>query len=265
MNVLTLGRYAFCSGVAIAILAGCGGQPVPVAAPVVGPAGIALMRKASVNEKVIYNFFGGSGAHPIGRMINVGGALYGTAPGGGAGCGSAGCGTVFRITTSGSLKVLYRFQGSFPNNDGAAPWAGPTYVNGVFYGTTVGGGAYESGTVFKLTTSGKETVLHSFPYGGSGSPPDGCDPAASLTNVKGTLYGTTTACGTKGGGTVFKITTSGAETVIHKFGSGTDGWEPHAGLTNVNGTLYSTTRLGGTGECPGSSGGCGTVYSLSGF
>jgi uncharacterized repeat protein (TIGR03803 family) len=217
------------------------------------------LHNASVREKVVYNFLGeGSGAHPNG-LINVGDKLYGTTSGGGAYCGSAGCGTVFKITTSGSLKLLYKFQGFFPNDDGEGPAAGPTYVSGIFYGTTYAGGTADSGTVFKLATSGKETVLHSFPYG-SGSPPDGCLPAASLTSVNGTLYGTTTECGAKGGGSVFTITASGSETLLHSFrnayGSGPDGSEPDGALVNLNGTLYGTTYHGGAY-------GLGTVFKIS--
>ncbi|MGA8326822.1 MAG: choice-of-anchor tandem repeat GloVer-containing protein, partial [Candidatus Cybelea sp.] len=56
------------------------------------------------------------------------------------------------------------------------------------------------GTVFSVTTSGTETVLHSF--GGSG---DGAHPDASLLNVNGTLYGTTGGGGAHGDGTVFSL------------------------------------------------------------
>jgi len=133
------------------------------------------------------------------------------------------------------------------------------------YGTTDEGGTYcESssafgcGTVFAITTSGTETVLNSF---GTGSG-DGSYPDAGLLNVKGTLYGTTSSGGAYAyGGTVFKITTSGAETVLHSFeGPAGDGSLPFAGLINVNGTLYGTTGYGGSGSCEI---GCGTVFSLS--
>ncbi|HEX4077387.1 MAG TPA: choice-of-anchor tandem repeat GloVer-containing protein [Rhizomicrobium sp.] len=98
-----------------------------------------------------------------------------------------------------------------------------------------------------------ETVLHSF---GSGT--DGQLPLVGLIDVKGTLYGTTLAGGTVGSGegTVFSVNAkTGAETVLHSFGSGTDGYNPDASLIKVKGALYGTTEFGGTN-------GSGTVFSI---
>jgi uncharacterized repeat protein (TIGR03803 family) len=84
-------------------------------------------------------------------------------------------------------------------------------VKGTLYGTTFYGGKYICrgnhlcGTVFMVTTSGKETVLHSF--GGSG---DGTNPYARLLNVNGTLYGTAFYGGAYGNGTVFAFDTAPA-------------------------------------------------------
>ncbi|MGB9651494.1 MAG: choice-of-anchor tandem repeat GloVer-containing protein, partial [Candidatus Cybelea sp.] len=55
-----------------------------------------------------------------------------------------------------------------------------------FYGTTLRGGAYGGGTVFKITPSGDEKVIYSFK-----GPPDGSFPQAGLIAVSGELYGTT--------------------------------------------------------------------------
>lgn len=160
----------------------------------------------SGKEAVLYRFAGGSdGAHPTGDLVNVNGTLYGTTSGGGMGCGSNGCGTVYTITTSGTEKVLYKFQGG---SDGANPAAGLIDVNGTLYGTTQAGGAASCscGTVFSISTSGAETVLHRF-AGGS----DGRDPVAPLAAEKGILYGVTLGGGdgcraTDGCGTVFALT-----------------------------------------------------------
>ena len=189
---------------------------------------------------------------PAADLINVNGTLYGTTSGGGA----TEDGTVFAITTSGKERVLYSFGAS---GDGETPLAGLLNVNGTLYGTTLQGGANGEGTVFSITTSGKERVLLSF------NVTDGWYPSAGLISVKGTLYGTTSEGGANiGDGTVFAITTSGKETVLHSFAGGKrDGGFPEAGLLNVNGTLYGTTLRGGAHCEGGSQHGCGTVFSVT--
>jgi hypothetical protein len=126
---------------------------------------------------------------------------------------------------------------------------------------------YGCGTIFKITTAGKEKVLYSFTGDG-----DGYNPVDDLTNVNGTLYGVTSGgvgSGTMchqffGCGVIFSITTSGTYNMLYGFcqtSSCTDGFTPQAGLTYVNGTLYGTTTAGGASGLYGA----GTVYSLSGF
>jgi uncharacterized repeat protein (TIGR03803 family) len=146
-------------------------------------------------ETILHSFAGNpDGGGPADGLIAVNGTLYGTTQGGGAGNG-----TVFSITPHGAYSVLYAFRND-GTADGAWPWAGLINMNGVLYGTTAGGGAFSWGTVFSVTTGGKETVLHSF--GKSG---DGSFPQAGLIGVNGTLYGTTSEGGTLGYGTVFSI------------------------------------------------------------
>ncbi len=205
----------------------------------------------SGTETVLYSFKGGpgDGEYPFAGLISVKGTLYGTASQGGANCSpSGGCGTVFSITPSGTETVLHSFGGP---GDGNGPLAGLIKVKGKLYGTTMEGGANGDGTVFSITPSGKETVLYSF-KGGSG---DGEFPLAGLINVAGKFYGTTVYGDKNDDGTVFSITPSGTETVLHRFKLG-DGQRPYAGLINVNGTLYGTTHLGGAN-------GDGTVFSFT--
>jgi uncharacterized repeat protein (TIGR03803 family) len=155
--------------------------------------------------------------------------------------------------------VLYGFQGG---NDGAGPIAGLINVNGTLYGTTYGGG--RGGTVFSITPSGVETVLHHFECAS-----DGCFPYGGLTDLRGTLYGTTSTGGANGdtAGTVFSITPRGVTTGLYSFQpNSTDGGSPYAGLTKLNSTLYGTTSGGGNGTVfsisPG--GGETVLYSFSG-
>ena len=134
-------------------------------------------------------------------------------------------------------SVLYSFKGG---TDGWEPEAGLVLdAQGNLYGTTYEGGdlacgpPYGCGTVFKLDTTGKETVLHSFT-----GPPDGAEPGAGLVlDAQGNLYGTTSRGGTYyGQGTVFMVDTTGTETVLHSFsfGTGDDGAYPQAGLARMS-------------------------------
>ena len=175
------------------------------------------------------------------------------------------------MSTSGAESVLYGFKGGY--TDGQYPKGGLIERSGVLYGTTQTGGANLSGTFFKITPSGKETMLHSF-GGVVGSGYDGIYPYASLIYVSAnnmfygtTLYGGTGSC-YGGCGTVFSVTPSGKETVLHSFAGGQDGSLLAGSLLYSNGKLYGTTENGGGGggsTCSNSSApvGCGTIFSLS--
>lgn len=213
-------------------------------------------------EKVLHAFaFDPDGAYPFALLHNVNGILYGTTRQGGSECGSSNsCGTVFSVTTSGDETVLYRFAG---RPDAAFPNAGLTEINGLLYGTTYGGGAYDRGTVYRIATDGVEQVLHSFKGGTSPELPN-----AGLISINGMLYGTSLRGGTYCGGrfptcgTVFRMSTGGSAKIVHRF-SGDDGAYPQATLLELNGTLYGTTTEGGSG-CHGHGGtGCGTVFALN--
>jgi uncharacterized repeat protein (TIGR03803 family) len=221
------------------------------------------------NAETLRHSFGSGtdGTLPTANLIYSSPYFYGTT---GAG-GTSGYGTVFKITPAGVETVLYSFQGG--PNDGAYPLAGLIKIGGFLYGTTAAGGTgsctiggYSGcGTVFKITTAGVETVLYSF----QGGVNDGATPYAGLLNFGGgNLYGTTEYGGSFGNcpafgcGTVFRITTGGAETMVYPFAGGTgDGANPQAGLINVGGSLVGTTVYGGpTANCGG---GCGTVFRMT--
>lgn len=159
-------------------------------------AGTVFKVSTAGSEHVIYSFKAGAdGQYPLSKLIFTNGVLYGTTYGGGI---SPGWGVVFKVTTAGTERVLYRFEA---NKDGAHPqYAGLVSYNGKFYGTTYQGGSSGAGTVFSVTPGGTEHVIFSF-NGGS----DGLYPYAGLTLVKGALYSTTYQGGGQNYGSVFKV------------------------------------------------------------
>ncbi|HEX3458932.1 MAG TPA: choice-of-anchor tandem repeat GloVer-containing protein [Candidatus Baltobacteraceae bacterium] len=252
-------RLVLSLGFGLTLLAGCGGSQPPIGAPGVMPQAPAIVHPAqpivsstqnsSLSYKVLHSFGGsGDGSVPTAGLMNVKGMLYGTTFSG----GGSGDGTVFSITPSGTETVLHSFGGS---RDGTHPYAGLINVKGTLYGTTSEGlGSGGTGSVFSITQSGTEKVLHAF----GGTSCDGSVPYAGLLNVKGTLYGTTYYGGAHTIGIVYSITPSGTETVLYSFCGFNcyDGLEPEAGLINVEGTLYGTTSGGGAI-------GYGTVYKIT--
>ncbi len=227
------------------------------------PCGCSIVYKLSLSgvESVLHTFGGTSadGEHPKAGLVALNGSLYGTTASGGRHCAYFGCGTVFEVSTSGQERVLYTFKGG---TDGAYPQAGLTALNGALYGTTGGTPYHDCGTAFEVTTSGEEHVLYRF-RGGS----DGCSPNSPLIALNGSLYGTTAGSGADlcyeqddGCGTVFELSTSGQERVLHSFAGGADGASPQ-GLTLMNGALYGTTGTGGIAAY--GSAGNGIIFEVS--
>ena len=168
-----------------------------------------------------------------------------------------------------TITVLHNFSGP----DGNYPLAGLTMDRaGNLYGTTNWGGAYNMGTVFRLSRAGSGwilTTLHSF----QGAPNDGAFPYSGVVfGPDGALYGTTYRGGNitynDGNGTVYRLQPPATvchsvscpwqETVIHSFGSGDDGSFPQYGnlVFDRAGNIYGTTQLGGFSQQ-------GTVFELS--
>lgn len=188
--------------------------------------------------KVLYRFNGAAdGANPWGGLVrDRAGNLYGTTSCGP--CMSA-YGTIFKVDAKGHETTLYNFTGG---TDGGEPDS--TLIQdsaGYLYGTTYRGGAYGSGTVFKVDTAGNLTVLFSFSGYSTGYFPFG----GLLRDAEGNLYGTTEAGGSFYG-TVFKLDASGNETLLHSFNGTDDGGLPQAGLVADDaGNLYGATSTGG--------------------
>jgi len=143
-----------------------------------------------------------------------------------------------------TFTTLYGFTDRDPitgtNTDGANPNAVILSGN-TLYATTFEGGSVFSGTVFAVNTDGMDfTNLHSLLYSS-----DGYSPQGGMVLSGNTLYGTASAGGVGGNGTIFSITTDGTVfSILHVF-SGTDGSGPGGQLFLSGDTLYGTTSLGG--------------------
>ncbi|HEY1612886.1 MAG TPA: choice-of-anchor tandem repeat GloVer-containing protein [Rhizomicrobium sp.] len=222
----------------------------------------------SSKVKILHTFSNGNdGAYVLaGLAKTAAGDLIGTTDfGGGVGCSQeGGCGTVFLVSPRRQETVLHAFSGG---SDGGNPYGG-VFVDssGNAYGTTAGGGASDSGVIFKLDANSAEAVLYNFCSLQNCT--DGAFPqAAPIMDGDGNLYGTTQTGGVKcraikGCGTVYRLTPSGSETVLHAFtDSEGDGSYPESGLVmNRKGDLFGVTGWGGNDMCGG---GCGIVFKVS--
>jgi uncharacterized repeat protein (TIGR03803 family) len=159
---------------------------------------------------------------------------------------------VTAISSSAQFTSLVSFTG--PNGD--QPFQ-ENLVQGLdrnLYGTTTYGGTHSAGTIFKVTTGGMLTTIYNF-----ANTPDGANPYTGLVlGSDGEFYGTTAEGGTSGLGTAFKVTATGALTILHSF-SGMDGEIPYGALVEwVDGSYYGTTQFGGNIGA-----GYGTVFKIT--
>ena len=228
----------------------------------------------SGNETVLHSFCSltncADGSAPGGGLIRdsdanlYGTTLYGGASSNGSGV-TSGAGVLYKLTASGEETVLHNFCSLADCADGALPSGTLVFDSeGNLYGTTTDGGpnggvSFGSGVVYKVDTSGSETVLCSF---GSASCPDGANPNGGVVlDSEGNLYGTTSKGGAHGKGVVYKLAPSGEETVLYNFCSLTncaDGENPGPVIRDSEGNLYGTASNG-----PKQNPGNGLVYELS--
>jgi uncharacterized repeat protein (TIGR03803 family) len=212
-------------------------------------AGVVYKLSATGTETVLYTFTGETdGMGPYAGVIRDStGNLYGTTGYGGV----AGLGVVFELNTSGVQTPLYGFPaaaGGFGPNAGVVRDS-----SGNFYGTTPLGGSAGAGTVYEVETTGQEIVLYSFTGGSDGNGPN----SGVIRDAAGNLYGTTLSGGSSGAGVVYKVATTGVETVLYNFTGGADGSNPYPGLVfDSAGNLYGTTWYGGTADA-------GVIYKVS--
>jgi len=205
---------------------------------------------SSGTEVVLHSFTGSDGCNPYGPVVrDSAGNLYGTTYYG----GSSYRGVVFKIDTTGTETVLHSFTGGI--TDGYSPGGGLARDKaGNLYGMTNQGGAFDLGTVYKLSTTSSFTLLYSFRGGANGQYPTYSQP---MLDKMGNIYGVASG-GTSGYGVVFELTTSGTFRVLHSFAGGsTDGCYCYASpKRDKNGNIYGTTNgCGSAGE--------GTIWKLT--
>jgi len=214
----------------------------------------------------VFNNNGKDSEQPSSSLIfDAAGNLYGTTSGGGV----YRAGTAFELSLSSSgwhEEELHNF--GLNSVDGVSPAGGLIFdAAGNLFGTTTDGGLHGYGTVFELTPlaggGSIEKVLHNFNNDGV----DGIYPYGGVIfDGAGNLYGTASAGGVYGYGTVFELTPTGTggwqENVLHDFGvNGSDGVTPFAGVIfDAAGNLYGTTFNGGADGGPN---GGGTVFELT--
>lgn len=206
--------------------------------------------------QILHNFGSvqNDGAYPGARLVeDANGMLYGTTVGG----GSNGAGTVFKVSADGSgYAVLHQFQSS--GADGQAPWSALALAtNGTLFGTTVSGGNFGYGCVFKIGTDGAGYQrLYDFPTNGPNGPQS---PVGDiLQGSDGALYGTSSAGGSYGYGTIFKLNTDGTgyQVIYNLMDPPSNGWGISAWLIfGSDGWLYGVARTGGANHA-------GSVFKL---
>jgi uncharacterized repeat protein (TIGR03803 family) len=213
--------------------------------------GIAFSYDLSTGKyKTMHEFKGSDGAGPVGtQVLDSAGDLYGLTFGGGTNYN----GTFYEITAAGTEQVLYSF-GNAP--DGTQPGWGLVSYGGAYYGVTIGGGANDCnnggcGTVFKVTHSGKETVLYNF-TGGS----DGQNPYEIVGTYEGNLYGLSRNASNVVVA-VFEINSAGNFSIAYN-GSYVSqiAWI----IMGADGSLYASAS-GGDSSCEPN--GCGQILKLT--
>jgi uncharacterized repeat protein (TIGR03803 family) len=201
----------------------------------------------------LHNFSGNSdGTSTIARLVLSGNTLYGASQSG----GSNGYGNIFSLNTDGSaytnLHAFAPFSGT-TNTEGGQPITGMILSGNTLYGTTVSGGFFGKGTVFRINTDGTGfTNLHNFTALVSGANSDGAQPFGGLTLSSNTLFGTTAYGGAYTNGVLFRMNTDGSGfTNFHNFttltnGTNSDGVSPFGYLVLSGNILYGTALGGGS-------------------
>ena len=194
--------------------------------------GTAFKITSAGNFTLLHTFTRGSeGGNPIGALVQGSdGLFYGVSSSG----GTYNLGTVYKMDTAGNVTTLYNFTGGA---DGSAPYTSLVQgTDGSFYGSTLYGGTFGAGLLFKIDSSGNFTTLHEFTNLTDGGQTFG----QLVQGSDGLFYGMNFS------GSLFRIDSSGNFTDLYNFTGFTDGYRPQSGLIQASdGSFYGTNAQGG--------------------
>jgi uncharacterized repeat protein (TIGR03803 family) len=193
----------------------------------------------------------GSSPLGFGSLIQAtDGNFYGTTRTGGKGSG-----TIYQLSSTGTLKTIYKFCKTGGCQDGSNPVGLVEGLDGNFYGVTTEGGANGYGAVFKVTRYGGLTVIYSF-CSQTGCA-DGIGPTGLLLGSDGNFYGTTANIGSNGAvpNTIFQVTPSGAYNVLYSTDLRTESGVLSI-MQSTDGNFYGTYSIGGANNL-------GTFFKIS--
>ncbi len=213
---------------------------------------------------VLQNFDNSNGNRPLTPpVLAKDGNLYGATLQGGANSQ----GLIYKLTPAGKLTALYTFCSQTKCTDGSLPEFGPILgSDGNLYGTTSNGGANDLGEVYRLTLSGKLTVLHSFCLCA-----EGWYANSLVEDGAGGFFGTTLEAGSHQFGGAFHLAANGKLTTLYNFCDSQPGCidaysntgEPQPLIRAADGSVYGITTTGGQYYYLCSPGGCGTVFKIT--
>jgi uncharacterized repeat protein (TIGR03803 family) len=226
-----------------------------------GHGGVVYKMTLDAQITVLHNFSATciDGSNPNGIILASDGNFYGTTVYGGDAANQPG--TIFKISPAGTYTLLHSFCSEPQCNDGEKPFFPPVEGDdGNFYGAASTGGTLGGGVIYRVTSSGKYSVIYNFCGNAVGPCPNGAYPSAIAKDAEGNFVGSA--------GVLFKITPSGQYTVLYRFG--TESYSLGSAATPMtlasDGNLYGTLNGSGSGSWgPASRGGIYEVTSQGEF
>lgn len=216
---------------------------------------IFKVTKAGVLTVLRHLYSTTDGTYPQSDLLKAkDGFLYGTCYGG----GPYGGGTIFKVSNKGAYTVLKNLS---VGADGGYPYGGIMQYNDTsFYGITRSGGPKSGGTIYRLTTTGKYTIIHALDYNNEGS----SSSSVPAKGNDGNLYAMASAGGLLNYGIIFKTTTAGDFTILNTFNGSVQGNSPYGSfIKGKDSAYYCMANAGGAyghGSIVKICGGTATVF-----